>query len=260
MNKAFKVHKIEGYIVNLYLIEYSDRMLLLDCGSVNDVNRIVKYCEEVLKRPVGDIKLAIVSHCHPDHAGGAARLRKKYGIPLAAHPRIDYWYAGAGGCVQHLLDCYLATFVARRRKLKLERILSVRRVKPDYFLDDNALLPFFPDWQALYIPGHTSGDIALYNKETGILYPGDCVTEVGGKLVLPVPISFPQAMAASFDRLARLDIKQLILAHGNTSEDPRQVIDYLHTLIDKPRNQMSVSAHRMQVFSPEYRRSIKKAR
>jgi glyoxylase-like metal-dependent hydrolase (beta-lactamase superfamily II) len=94
---SFTIHIIEGYISSLYLVEYDDGMLLLDGGCVNDVKRIEDYCKLVLNRSPSDIKLAVVSHMHPDHAGGAVALRKKYGIAIAAHKDVDLWYSGVGG-------------------------------------------------------------------------------------------------------------------------------------------------------------------
>lgn len=256
MPETFKIHEIPGYICNLFLVEYRDRMLLLDCGSISDVKRIEKHCEEVIGRPVTDIKLAVVSHSHPDHAGGSLVWRNKYHIPIAAHPRIDFWYDGPGGFLQHKVDCYLATWVAHRKKIKMENVLFSRKVKPDFVLEDSAVLPHFPDWQVFHIPGHTTNDIALYNKEEKTLYPGDCVMDVDGKFLLPVPILFPDKMAASFDRLAKLDVNKIYLAHGSTidTREPDKIFAYMKTLLNKPKNAMTNMAYKISFFSPEYKR------
>lgn len=259
MREAFKVHAIAGYICKLFLVEYGDRLLLLDAGAINDVKRVEKYCQEVLARPLNDIKLVIVSHSHPDHAGGALTWRQKYGIPIAAHPRIDCWYNGPGGFIQHKIDCYLATWVAYRTKIKLEPILFNRKVKPDLLLEDGETLPFFPDWQVFHIPGHTSNDIALYNKEEKTLYPGDCLMNIDSKLRLPVPILFADKMAASFDRLAQLDINTILPAHGNTiaTDNPGHIFAHMKTLLhQQPQNRMTRLAYKLSLYSPEYRRNI----
>ena len=252
----YNVHKIDGYICNLFLVEYEDKMLLLDCGSISDIKRVEGYCINVLGRPVSDIKLAIVSHSHPDHAGGAVIWRKKYGIPIAAHPRIDFWYEGPGGFLQHKVDCYLATWVAYRKKAKLERILVSRKVKPAFVLQDAAEVPFFPDWQVLHIPGHTINDIALYNRKEKTLYPGDCLMNLDGKLYLPIPILFPDKMEASFDRMADLDVNTILVAHGEKvlTSDPVKVFTYMKSLLDKPFNTLTSLAYRFSLYSPEYRK------
>ncbi|MGE5449990.1 MAG: MBL fold metallo-hydrolase, partial [Methanomassiliicoccales archaeon] len=103
----FKLHQIEGYISTIFLVEYPYGMLLLDCGCAGDVAKIEAKCVE-LGRPLSDIKLAVATHAHPDHLGGAAKLRRKYAIPIAAHPEIDLWYRGAGGFIQHKVDSFFA--------------------------------------------------------------------------------------------------------------------------------------------------------
>lgn len=257
MQDNFIIHEIPGYICNLFLVEYDDGMLLLDCGSIADVKRVEDYCENVIHRPVSDIKLAVVSHNHPDHAGGASVWRNAYHIPLAAHPRIDYWYDGAGGYLQHKIDCYLASWVAYRKNIKLEKILFNRKIKPDYVLNDMDELPYFPDWRAFHIPGHTMNDVALYHEEEKTLYPGDCVMDVGGKFLLPVPILFPNKMADSFDRLAELDVNKIYLAHGSTidTEEPEEIFEHMKTLLMKPPNPLTRLAYKVSLFSPEYRRN-----
>lgn len=255
-NTYFKIHIIDGYICNLFLVEYGDRLLLLDCGSINDVKRIEWYCASILERPLSDIKLAIVSHNHPDHAGGASILRKKYGIPLAAHPRVDYWYEGPGGFLQHIVDCYLATFVAYRKKTRLERILFDRRVNPDFILQDGDSIPYFPEWQALHIPGHTMSDIALYNSEDKILYPGDCLMNLDGKLCLPIPVLFPDKMAASLQRMAELEVNNILPAHGQgiTPADSAAVFAHMQNLIHRPLSPATRFAYQISLYSPEYRK------
>lgn len=95
---SLRIHQLEGYIQNITLIEQEGRLLLFDSGCINDVKRIKRYCRESLKRSPADIKLTAVTHIHPDHAGGAVCLRKKFGIPIAAHKDVDRWYRGWAGC------------------------------------------------------------------------------------------------------------------------------------------------------------------
>ena len=118
-------------------------------------------------------------------------------------------------------------------------------------------LPYFPDWRAFHIPGHTMNDVALYHEEEKTLYPGDCVMDVGGKFLLPVPILFPNKMADSFDRLAELDVNKIYLAHGSTidTEEPEEIFEHMKTLLMKPPNPLTRLAYKVSLFSPEYRRN-----
>ena len=78
-------------INTLFIAEYEDSLLLLDGASPADIEVIEKFCTETLHRPVSDIKIAIVSHMHPDHSGAAPLLRKKYGTKITAYKNIDQW-------------------------------------------------------------------------------------------------------------------------------------------------------------------------
>jgi len=71
-----------------------------------------------------------------------------------------------------------------------------------------------------------------------------------------VPILFPDKMAASFDRLAKLDVNKIYLAHGSTidTREPDKIFDYMKTLLNKPKNAMTNMAYKISFFSPEYKR------
>ncbi len=185
-----KIHSLNGYINTLFIAEYEDYLLLLDGGSPADVDLIEKFCIEELNRPVSNIKLAIVSHMHPDHSGAAPILRKKYGTRIAAYKNIDEWYSGPTGWFQHKLDCLMAQIVAVKHKTKIRKVFSKRITGPDYLMSDMEPLPFFNDWRVIYTPGHTSHDIAVFNEEEKILYCGDSIIEVRGRVYLPLPVIF----------------------------------------------------------------------
>lgn len=253
---SFTIHIIEGYISSIYLVEYDDRMLLLDGGCVNDVKRIEDYCNLVLNRSPGDIKLAVVSHMHPDHAGGAAALRKKYGIAIAAHKDVDLWYSGLGGSLQHKLDCYMAMGVARRTKRSWERMLFKPVIHPDYLFNDLQVLPFFEDWAVLHTPGHTLHDIVLYHQQEALLYIGDIICDVKGKMLLPLPVMFPAHMENSYNKLAVLNPSTILMAHGGVkqTENASSLFLSMKEQLSQPPNSLMRRVYRLSVFSPEIKR------
>jgi glyoxylase-like metal-dependent hydrolase (beta-lactamase superfamily II) len=251
-NTTFTIHPLRGYISTVYLAVYADKILMLDGGSRSDAARIGNYCEKKLNRPVTDIKLCVASHIHPDHAGGAVELRERHGIPVAAHPFIDRWYSGISGSLQHKVDCVMAHVVRVADRVSFQRIMSRRRVRPDIVLGDGETLPGFGDWRALYVPGHTLHDLALYNAEAGILYAGDCIINRNGKFNTPIPVFFHGTMRRSYEKLAALEAGTIIPAHGDVvvNADCRELFGRMMDLLEKPRNEMSKMAHRVSVFAP----------
>ncbi len=256
--EAYTIHRIEGYISNIFLAEYDQGMLLFDCGAVNDLKRIHEYCRQLDRSPA-DIKLAVVSHVHPDHSGSAVLLRKKYGIPLAAHKDIDRWYSGIGGSIQQKLDCHMMQIVARSNKRKMERALFKRIISPDFLLDDGDMLPRFSDWQVYHVPGHTLHDMVLFHPRNRLLYASDCILNNKGRYQLPLPVMFPELMRASLNRLAALNPALILVAHGNsinTAQDP-DIFSFVQSQLDLPETPLAKQVHRMSVYSPEVRRGYK---
>jgi len=172
---SFTLHKLDGHIADLYIAEYKDRLLLLDCGCRSDHALIVNYITQTIQRPIEHLKLLIVTHLHPDHSGSAMSLSEKYNIPIAAPENINLWYTGLKGSMQHLVDTLLAHIAARRRKMKFLRVSYPKQIQVDYPLNEKSSIPSFPDWEVISVPGHTSHDIALFNKKDNFLYCSDTI-------------------------------------------------------------------------------------
>ena len=118
-----KLHQLNGYIQTIYLVEYPHGLMLLDGCSRADVSLISSFITDTLKRPVTDLKVIIVTHMHPDHAGAAAALRKITGSKIIAADVDTQWYAGISGRLMHLTDIILAHWVAGRIGKKRRRDL-----------------------------------------------------------------------------------------------------------------------------------------
>lgn len=226
--KKYILHRIPGQIETIYLAEYPDRLLLLDGGCRCDTRRIRKYVTKRLGKRMEDITLSFVSHVHPDHAGAAPVLRKRYGIPIAAPRAIDTWYAGLSGWLQHLIDYLFAWAVVIRMGRPWLRMWYPRFVRPDFPLEDGSFLPFFEDWKALLTPGHTAHHAVLYNEGDGTLYAGDLVLKANDRWLLPVPITMPAAQKESLRRLSAMNITRMLLAHGDLQDElPVGLLDSL---------------------------------
>lgn len=81
---SMKLHKLDGYIQTIYLVEYNDKLLLLDGCSRADIPVLKRFITNTLQRPFHDLNLVIVTHMHPDHAGAAHKLRTLTGCKIAA--------------------------------------------------------------------------------------------------------------------------------------------------------------------------------
>lgn len=249
--RSFTLHSVEGYINNIFLIEYPRGVLAIDPGVASDLALVERYFRETMQRPLNDIKLSVVSHMHPDHAGCATMLRRRYGVPVAAHRLADSWYAGASGLLQHLLDIYMTQLVARRSRRALRKISFSRILRPDILLSDGMFLPGFEDWKAVYIPGHTNHDIVLFNKKEKTLYAADSIVSVKGEYFLPIPVIFKKKMIRSYERLASLNASTVLLAHGDIiTGGASDIFECLGALVTKPIPELARLPYMLSYFSP----------
>jgi len=256
--RSFTIHEIEGYIASIFLVESQEGLLLLDGGCRGDAARIEDFITGTLQRPMTDLRLMLVSHMHPDHAGGAPVLRKKYGIPIAAHHLTDKWYRGWRGWLQNRVDRHLAQFSARKNDKKRESVRYPRKIRPDLPLKEGDVLPGFPDWKVIVLPGHTLFDSCMFNSRESVFYAADMVLFMNGKFMLPFPIPFPDKMRVSLDRMAEIKAETLLLAHGGilSSIDLCELVKTMKEKIGKTDNPMFQRIAPFTVIGPE----IKKGR
>ncbi|WP_085285337.1 MBL fold metallo-hydrolase [Colwellia chukchiensis] len=209
-----KLHRIKGYIQDIYLAEYADKLLLLDGCCRADIASIESFITIQLKRPMSDLKLIVVTHMHPDHAGAAQTLRKKYGTKVAMANVAGQWYSGIDGRLMHLTDMLLTLWVASRKKKQKKFIYYARKLTPDYYLTDLQFLPGFDDWQVHFTQGHTDRDISLYHQASAQVYVADLMVKVRDNFIPPYPVFYPKRYFSSLKKIQALPVQQVLLAHG----------------------------------------------
>ncbi len=222
-----KIHQIPGYIQVIYLVEYPDKLLLLDGCSRADVGTLKHFIEDELSRPFSDLKVTVVSHMHPDHAGAAQKLREITDCKIVSANVVGNWYRGIDGKLMHLTDLLLTNWVAGRLKKPRKMIWYSSTLKSDYKLNDGDLVSGFEDWQVLFTQGHTNHDLSLYHKESKSIYVADLMVLKNGKLIPPYPIFHPNRYKRSIQCLRKLDLNNILLAHGGEVSPTESEFDQL---------------------------------
>lgn len=225
---------IEGYIQTTYLAVYPDKLMLIDSGCRGDVDLILNYITDTLQRPVEQLKTVLVSHMHPDHAGGAMLLRKKTGCQIVAGAQADTWYKGLLGRKQHIWDLALTHYVANRKRKPKTYQWYTPFLKPDIIVKDGDTVPNFEDWVILETPGHTNCDLSFWHKPSNEIYTADLILKIKNKFVSPYLISYPKKYKASLNKIKALQPSQLLLAHGRKTEIKADDFD---SLIEKAPNE-----------------------
>ena len=210
-----QLHSLDGYIQRILIAEYHDKLLLLDGCCRADIDIIEDFIVNKLNRKMTDLALIVVTHMHPDHAGAARFLRKKYGCKIAASNVAGQWYSGIDGKLMHLTDVLLTLWVAGRKKKAKKFVYYPSTLTPDYYLSDQVYLPGFDDWQVHFTQGHTDRDISLHHKPSDQIYVADLMVKVREAFIPPYPVFYPKKYLSSLNKIKALNAQSLILAHGD---------------------------------------------
>jgi glyoxylase-like metal-dependent hydrolase (beta-lactamase superfamily II) len=204
------VGRIAGF-VNAYTYQQGDEICLIDTGFSRKAKQIVRAFEAA-NVPLNLVRKAVLTHHHVDHMGGAAYFVKNVRTPLACHT-------------------YDVPYVDGREKARMPLLMRLFvRIHPAPVaipLKDGDRVGRL---LVIHVPGHTPGEIALYDAERKILFAGDSIAERKGDLLLPGPrfaFNLTQAIQ-SLASLRALDIELLLPGHGEpVREDVGTLLDNL---------------------------------
>jgi len=146
------------------------------------------------------------THCHSDHVGGNAALRRAYGcniaVPAGEAPLIDAWDERA----------LLYEYADQRAE----------RFAVDEILEPGSTHTWGDiEWRALAAPGHAMGALVFFNDEHRILISGDALWQNGYGIVMPPeldPGALP-ATRATLEMIATLDARCVVPGHGEPFTD-----------------------------------------
>jgi glyoxylase-like metal-dependent hydrolase (beta-lactamase superfamily II) len=134
----------------------------------------------------------LATHHHVDHVGGLHELTRALDLPLWAHVE-----------------------TATRLDQRVDRLLH----EGETLVLDGTV----PDrWQVLHTPGHAPGHVCLWNAAEGAVVVGDMVASVGTILIDPVDGDMAVYLA-QLERLARLEARVALPAHGEPIDHPAQL-------------------------------------
>ena len=135
----------------VYLVHFSEHAALIDAGCGRATDRLLQNVEAAGVVPE-QIRHLLLTHCHYDHSGGAAGLRRRFGWPVALHAlEAPYLESGddrvsaAAWYSEHLAACPVDVRLADGER---------------FFLGQRSL-------QALHLPGHSPGSVAYVVESDG---------------------------------------------------------------------------------------------
>ncbi|MBR7838583.1 MBL fold metallo-hydrolase [Actinospica durhamensis] len=157
--------------VNVYaFVEDDGQVTLVDTGMKSSAKRIEAGLA-LMGKSVADVTRIVLTHAHADHAGGAAGLLERTGVPGVAIHQTDAPFARDG----HAPPRDTSTFLGRLANRGSNAFPAV--VVAEEFVDGD-VLPVAGGLSVHHTPGHTAGHVSLLHQPTGVLVTGDAIWNV----------------------------------------------------------------------------------
>lgn len=256
--------------VNCYLLEDERGVAVVDPGLPGDESWV--HLVDRLQRAgfgVEDVHTVVVTHSHPDHFGGAARLRHEADADIVTHETFrtlfDLAEANDHEDSERLdvnspedriaaMERWMARpspWGGRRAGPSpefLERMRSGGGAGGSFFSTPRPTKPLADgqtitlarrEWVAMHTPGHTYDHLCLYDPEFGVVLTGDHVLpSITPHISGLTPESDP--LALFFDSLRRMadieDVSIALPAHGHPFTDlggrAEHIIDHHRERLD----------------------------
>src|SRR5262245_52453873 len=196
--------------VNAFLID-DGALTLIDTGLPKSEDKIVEAIESTGKN-VTDLKHIIVTHCHHDHSGSVAALKRMSGARVYMHPA-DAALVRKGEAARPMSR---APGVLRGLMYHLfipKKPTSIEACDIDQEINDGTDLPIAGGLKAIHVPGQCAGQVALLWPRHRLLFVADACANMP---------NFGYALCyedleegkRSLRKLAALDFDAAVFGHG----------------------------------------------
>ena len=223
MEIAPGVHAVRLLKVFAFLIT-EPQMTLIDTGLIGSRRTVQRYVRRI-GRSIDDLAQIICTHAHPDHIGAVRELSNEGEVEVLMHP------ADLAGLRVRLRDA-----VANRNRGQLLAYLT-RHPGDATPIEDGHLLPMLGGLQVVHTPGHTPGSICLYSAQQKLLFVGDALQVIRGKVTFASAVFSEDLQLAkrSVARMAELDVETIVFSHYPPLRDgANEVLRALATLGSAP--------------------------
>lgn len=205
--------KTAGDFINTFaFVEGDGSVTLVDCGISKAPPRIVAGLAELGKSPA-DVQRILLTHAHPDHAGGAADMVEQTSATgIGVHEdEAEYVQAGRPPMAdQAELGPFGKVFARFGKNAKFSPAAVAE------LLTDGQLLDIGGGLRVHHTPGHSPGHISLVHEPSGTLITGDALFNMASYLSWPPPFLCQSATLnkQTAHVLGELEYSTVAFTHG----------------------------------------------
>ncbi len=214
------IHQVDGINANVYLVEDGEKLILIDTGLPRNDKKITKYIEGLGRKPT-DVSTIVLTHFHIDHVGSAKKMKELTNAKVAVDELDADYVAGKKAPPKPKNLMFKA----------LSSVFKAAPVEPELLLKDGDKVGRLI---VIHTPGHSEGSISLLDAERKVMFAGDAIRFMDGK-IMGSPEQFTLDMDKEKDSIRRIstfDFDILLSGHGQPlmPNASQKVKDYVVTL------------------------------
>ncbi len=214
---VWRIPLVRDFVNGFILRDDDGQVTLIDMGVKQSGKKVMAALASIGSGP-SDVTRLMLTHAHPDHAGGAAYVAEQTGRDFGIHEE-DAGFAREGVSPPRDQAFFLGRLLRRGKN-------GFPPVTVGETFTDGQVIPFAGGIQVVHTPGHSPGHASYLLPEPGVLITGDAIFNVRG---LRWPI---KAFCTDFKmttqtagRLAELEYSTAAFTHGpHLSDHPREHI------------------------------------
>ena len=201
----------DAFDCHVYLLDGGDEYALIDAGAGRDVDQIIDLVREDRLDPAR-IRHVLLTHAHADHAGGAAGLRQRLDVTIAAS-------AEAAGMVRSGAEQAISLDVARRAGVYPEDYRFAACEVDRELAEGDRYRVGDLELEVIATPGHSSEQIAFVLRRDGTtsVFSGDALFESGRILLQDIWNCSVQDACRSVEKLHALKMDGFYPGHRGFS-------------------------------------------
>jgi len=198
----------------IFILRHEEGLALIDAGLPGALEVVEEGLRSLGCGPL-DITDVLVTHCHPDHAGGLAEIAQASGARV--------WMSATDAQMVREGQAY-RDYEVTPGEANEAFVEAVVRNSPGTFapyaveneVQPGDVIPVAGGILALGAPGHTVGHLAfLWPGDGGVLFPGDALKNTAGLILAPLYEDLAQGIETLRELASRDDYSVVCFAHGD---------------------------------------------